>query len=57
MSPVYTLRQEGVRIWVVPSNTITASAPEDKAELFEPAADKIYRHPTFYSIPDEVGHM
>jgi len=54
---VYTRRQEGVSIWVVPSNTITASAPQDKAELFEPAADKIYRHPTFYSIPDEVGHM
>ena len=54
---VYTRRQEGVSIWVVPSNTITASAPDDKAELFEPASDKIYRHPTFYSIPDEVGHM
>ena len=54
---VYTRRQEGVSIWVVPSNTITASAPDDKAELFDPAADKIYRHPTFYSIPDEVGHM
>ena len=22
--------------------------------LFEPARDKIYRHPTFYEIPDEV---
>jgi ring-1,2-phenylacetyl-CoA epoxidase subunit PaaB len=22
--------------------------------LFEPARDKIYRHPTFYDIPDEV---
>ena len=54
---VYTRRQEGVSIWVVPSNTITASAPDDKAELFDPAADKIYRHPTFYNIPDEVGHM
>ena len=32
-------------------------APDDKAEFFEPAADKIYRHPTFYVIPDEVGHM
>ena len=36
---------------------ITASAPEDKDALFEPAADKIYRHPTFYDIPEEVGHM
>jgi ring-1,2-phenylacetyl-CoA epoxidase subunit PaaB len=54
---VYTRRQEGVSIWVVPSSAITASQPEDKAELFEPMADKIYRHPTFYDIPDEVGHM
>jgi hypothetical protein len=36
---------------------ITASNPDDKGELFDPAADKIYRHPTFYEIPDEVGHM
>ena len=54
---VYTRRQEGVSIWVVPSRSITASAPEDKDVMFEPAADKIYRHPTFYEIPDEVGHM
>ena len=26
-------------------------------ELFEPAASKIYRHPTFYDIPDEVKHI
>ena len=36
---------------------LVASDPSDKDELFEPAADKIYRHPTFYDIPDEVGHM
>ena len=54
---VYTRRQEGVSIWVVPSSAITASAPEEKAELFEPAGDKIYRHPTFYQLPDEVNHM
>ncbi|HYW56190.1 MAG TPA: 1,2-phenylacetyl-CoA epoxidase subunit PaaB [Polaromonas sp.] len=54
---VYTRRQEGVSIWVVPSNNITASEPDDKAAFFEPMADKIYRHPTFYEIPDEVGHM
>jgi hypothetical protein len=39
------------------SAEITASDPKDKDELFEPTADKIYRHPTFYDIPDEVGHM
>ena len=54
---VYTRRQEGVSIWVIPSAQITASSPDDKGEFFDPAADKIYRHPTFYDIPDEVGHM
>ncbi|MDB5947498.1 MAG: 1,2-phenylacetyl-CoA epoxidase subunit [Ramlibacter sp.] len=54
---VYTRRQEGVSIWVVPSAQITASLPDDKAEFFDPAAEKIYRHPTFYAIPDDVGHM
>jgi ring-1,2-phenylacetyl-CoA epoxidase subunit PaaB len=54
---VYTRRGEGTSIWVVPSAAITASDPLQKAENFEPAASKIYRHPTFYDIPDEVGHM
>ncbi len=54
---VYTRRGEGTSIWVVPSAEITASDPKDKDELFEPTADKIYRHPTFYEIPDEVGQL
>ena len=54
---VYTRRGEGNSIWVVPSVAITASDPDQAAENFEPASDKIYRHPTFYDIPDEVGHM
>ncbi|WP_334154611.1 1,2-phenylacetyl-CoA epoxidase subunit PaaB [Tepidimonas sp.] len=54
---IYTRRQEGVSIWVVPSAAIVASRPADKGEFFEPSADKIYRHPTFYEIPEEVGHM
>jgi ring-1,2-phenylacetyl-CoA epoxidase subunit PaaB len=54
---VYTRRGEGVSIWVVPSAAITASDPADKGEFFEPAESKIYRHPTFYDVPDEVGHM
>ncbi|WP_270935023.1 1,2-phenylacetyl-CoA epoxidase subunit PaaB [Falsiroseomonas oryzae] len=53
----YTRRGEGLSIWVVPSAAITASDPADKDSLFEPTADKIYRHPTFYEVPDEVGHM
>lgn len=54
---VYTRRGEGLSIWVVPSSAITASDPTDKDVLFEPTASKIYRHPTFYEVPDEVGHM
>jgi ring-1,2-phenylacetyl-CoA epoxidase subunit PaaB len=54
---VYTRRQEGVSLWVVESKYITASNPDEAGELYEPAADKIYRHPTFYDLPDEVGHM
>jgi ring-1,2-phenylacetyl-CoA epoxidase subunit PaaB len=54
---VYTRRGEGLSIWVVPSNTIVASDPADKAMLFEPTASKIYRHPTFYDVPDEVDNM
>lgn len=54
---VYTRRGEGVSIWVVRSNLIAASDPSDKDMLFEPAASKVYRHPTFYEVPDEVGHM
>ncbi|RPI26056.1 MAG: 1,2-phenylacetyl-CoA epoxidase subunit B [Actinobacteria bacterium] len=54
---VYTRRVEGVSIWVVPSAAIHAADPDDVAAMFEPFADKPYRHPTFYQIPDEVGHM
>jgi len=54
---VYTRRMEGVSIWVVESKHITASNPEEAGELYEPAVDKVYRHPTFYNLPDEVNHM
>jgi ring-1,2-phenylacetyl-CoA epoxidase subunit PaaB len=54
---LFTRRGEGNSIWVVPSAAITASDPADKDMLFEPAASKIYRHPTFYDVPEEVGHM
>lgn len=54
---VYTRRGEGTSVWVVPSSQIVASDPGQKGELFDPAESKIYRHPTFYKIPDEVGNM
>lgn len=54
---VYTRRMEGVSIWVVESKYIHATNPDEAESLFEPANDKIYRHPTFYDLPDEVKHM
>lgn len=54
---VYTRRAEGISIWVVLSTNVVASAPGDKEPLFDPAQTKPYRHPTFFDIPEEVGHM
>ena len=57
---VYTRRNEGISIWVVKSELITCSQPDEKDEFFEPALAclrKVYRHPTFYHIPDGIEHM
>lgn len=54
---VYTRRNEGISIWVVESKHIHASNPGESEELFDPANDKIYRHPTFYKLPDELTHI
>lgn len=54
---VYTRRSEGISIWVVESKHVFASEPNDADSLFEPADSKVYRHPTFYDVPDEVSHM
>ena len=53
----YTRREEGISMWVVRSADIVASDPGDSAAMFEPAADKVFRHPTFYDLPDELKHM
>ena len=54
---LFTRRSEGVSVWVVPSSAITASDPDDRESLFDPAADKTFRHPTDFELPDEVAHM
>ena len=54
---VYTRRMEGVSIWVVESRYIHASNPDEAGSLYDPANDKVYRHPTFYDLPDELKHM
>ena len=54
---VCTRRQEGISIWVVESKQIHASNPDEAESFFDPAEDKVYRHPTFYNLPDAVKHM
>jgi ring-1,2-phenylacetyl-CoA epoxidase subunit PaaB len=54
---VYTRRTEGVSIWVVESSHIHASNPEESTAFFDPANDKVYRHPTFYEVPEKIKHM
>jgi ring-1,2-phenylacetyl-CoA epoxidase subunit PaaB len=54
---VYTRRNEGVSIWVVRAADITASSPDDRDALFDPAGSKIYRHPTFFTVPDDVDNL
>ena len=56
----YTLTQgrpgeRSTGIWVVPSSAIYATDPDDQGDWFDD--NKPYRHPTFYEIPEEVGHM
>lgn len=54
---VYTRRQEGISIWVVESIHVHASNPDEAESFYDPANDKVYRHPTFYDLPDELKHM
>ncbi|PHM62530.1 1,2-phenylacetyl-CoA epoxidase subunit PaaB [Xenorhabdus ishibashii] len=53
----YTRRNEGCSIWAVKSIYLVASQPEERGAFFEPSEDKIYRHPTFYTIPDGIKNM
>ena len=54
---LYCRRSEGTNLWVVPASEIVASSPEDIGSFFEPSNDKVYRHPTFYSVPEGITHM
>jgi ring-1,2-phenylacetyl-CoA epoxidase subunit PaaB len=54
---LYTRRNEGTCIWVVPLNAITSSMPEDSESFFDPSDDKAYRHPTHYIMPEGSKHI
>lgn len=54
---LYTRRGEGSALWAVLAEHIVASSPEDIGPFFETTNDKVYRHPTFYQIPEGVKHI
>lgn len=51
---VYTRRNEGTSIWVVPAAAVVASRSDEADAFFDPADSKVYRHPTFYNLKEGV---
>ena len=54
---LYTRRNEGVSIWVVPADAIAASDPDSKGAFFESPQGKDYRHATYYTKNEGVKHL
>ncbi|MGE0433808.1 MAG: 1,2-phenylacetyl-CoA epoxidase subunit PaaB [Planctomycetota bacterium] len=56
---VYSRRGGVCSIWVVPTEFITASTPDDSPMLFEAGsvASKPYRHPQFYKVPKAIRQL
>ncbi|MCC3278080.1 1,2-phenylacetyl-CoA epoxidase subunit B [Arthrobacter sp. zg-Y40] len=54
---LYTRRNEGVSLWVVPVSAIIASDPDAKGQFFESPQGKDYRHATYYTESEGVKHL
>ena len=54
---LYTRRNEGTSVWVVPAEAIAASDPDSKGGFFESAQGKSYRHATYYQQSEGVPHL
>lgn len=54
---VYARRGPVESLWVVPSAQIVATSPEDREPFFDPAKDKVYRHPSFYRVDRTVRDL
>ena len=54
---LYTRRNEGTSVWVVPAEAIAASDPGSKRGFFESAQGKSYRHATYYQQSEGVPHL
>lgn len=48
---VYARRGSPTNLWVVPSDSIVASTPDDAPSFFDPKESKSYRHPNYYKVP------
>ncbi|MCG7427835.1 1,2-phenylacetyl-CoA epoxidase subunit B [Helcobacillus massiliensis] len=54
---LYTRRNEGVSVWVVPTAEVSASDPDRRDAFFESAKGKEYRHATYYTKSEGVKHL
>ena len=54
---LYTRRNEGIGLWVVKAEDIVSVQGKDSESFFDPADDKVYRHPTFYEVPEGVKQI
>ena len=54
---IFTRRNEGRSLWVVPTDCIAATTLEQEEEFFDPAMDKIYRTPNFYKMPQGTKNL
>lgn len=54
---LYTRRNEGTSLWVVPAADITSSDPDSKGGYFESSKGKAYRHATYYTQSEGVPHL
>jgi ring-1,2-phenylacetyl-CoA epoxidase subunit PaaB len=54
---LYTRRNEGVSIWVVPAEAVTTSDPDAKGAYFESPVGKNFRHAAYYTTSAGVKHL
>ncbi len=53
----YTRRGETNGLWVVRTEDIAATTPDDVPDFFGPNDDKIYRLPSFYTMPEGAKNI
>ena len=54
---LYTRRNEGTSVWVVPREAIASYDPDSKGGFFESPQGKSYRHATYYDKSEGVPHL